>query len=89
MGVEGSYLGYETDKEILIQGIVDAYFVEDGKIVLMDYKTDRVDSDEKLIARYGKQMELYKKAIEGAEGLAVKEAVLYSFCLNREIIVAL
>ena len=89
MGVEGSYLGYETDKDILIQGIVDAYFVEDGKIVLMDYKTDRVDSDEKLIARYGKQMELYKKAIEGAEGLAVKEAVLYSFCLNREIIVAL
>lgn len=30
------------DETILVQGIIDAYFTEDGEIVLVDYKTDRV-----------------------------------------------
>ena len=30
---------YDSREEILIQGIMDAYFEEEGELVLVDYKT--------------------------------------------------
>lgn len=73
------------EDDILIQGIIDVFFEEDDGIVLVDYKTDRIDNDGQLVARYEKQMELYKDAIERTHEKKVKEIILYSFCLGREI----
>ncbi|MBP3754170.1 MAG: helicase-exonuclease AddAB subunit AddA [Lachnospiraceae bacterium] len=71
------------DKEILmIQGIIDGYFVEDEKIVLLDYKTDSVTSMDELWKRYETQMDYYKEAIESLEHLPVTERYLYSFKLG-------
>ena len=40
----------DIDEEILVQGIIDLYYItKDGKLVLLDYKTDRVKEEEKLI----------------------------------------
>ena len=72
---------------IMIQGIIDGYFEEEDGIVLMDYKTDRIESGrgEELIEKYHVQMELYKEALEKLLGKKVKECYLYSFYLGREI----
>lgn len=76
------YDTYSKEK-ILIQGIADCVFEEDGELVLVDYKTDRVNSDEELLSRYKKQIMFYKSAVEKTLGKRVKEAVLYSFYLNK------
>ena len=33
-------------ERILVQGIMDAYFMEDGELILVDYKTDKVKKGE-------------------------------------------
>lgn len=62
----------------LVQGMIDCWFIEDGKAVLIDYKSDRIDGDlavkEKVLRdRYGIQLEYYARAIEAASKLEVKE----------------
>lgn len=73
------------DKELLIiQGIIDAYFFEEGNIILLDYKTDAVSSMGELWLRYETQMDYYREALESLEGACVSERHLYSFKLNSD-----
>ena len=71
-----------------MQGIIDAYFVEDGEIVLVDYKTDRVrrGQEQKLIDLYHVQLEDYAQALERMTGKKVKEKIIYYFTLQKEIV---
>ena len=80
MSVSASSLNpvYETEEPVLIQGIIDAYFTEDGKNILVDYKTDRVRSADELIKRYGVQLRCYAEAIHRATGIPVSEMIIYS-----------
>jgi len=55
--------------------------------VLVDYKTDRVQSSKQLADRYRKQMEFYQEAVERALEKPVKEKILYSFCLQEAILI--
>ena len=71
--------------EVLLQGIIDAFIVEDDGIILVDYKTDRVKSEEELRERYQKQIMLYSDALEAILGKKVKKRVLYSFYLGEEV----
>lgn len=73
------------DEKIVIQGIADCVFAEGGAAVLVDYKTDRVSSAKKLTELYKNQLRVYKEAIEKSLELPVKEVLLYSFHLGREI----
>lgn len=72
-------------EHILLQGIIDAFFIEDDEIVLVDYKTDRVKTEDVLIGRYKKQLELYGKALESITGKRVKEKLIYSVTLGKSI----
>ena len=74
-----------TDEWTLVQGIIDAFFYEDGEIVLMDYKTDRLYREEDFRERYGIQLEYYRRALEQITGKQVKETWIYSFTLGRAI----
>ena len=73
------------EDEVLLQGIIDAFIVEDDGIILVDYKTDRVKSEEELRERYRKQIMLYSDALEAILGKKVKRRVLYSFYLGKEV----
>ena len=73
------------DNKIIMQGAVDLAFVEDGEIVIADYKTDRVKEAGKLAQMYKKQLGLYKSALEETMNLKVKEMIIYSLYLNEEI----
>lgn len=68
---------------VLIQGIADCVFEENGELVLVDYKTDKVNSEEELISLYKNQINFYKKAVSKTLKINVKEALLYSFSLDK------
>ena len=75
----------EDGEDLFLQGIIDTAFEEDGKWVLVDYKTDRVKSGEDLIKRYKIQMDLYKEALHRLTGMPVKACYIYSFRLHDAI----
>ena len=87
MGVSAKELDdkFPEDEMVLIQGIIDAWFLEGNDIVLMDYKTDHVRYEEDLVKRYKIQLDLYKRALEASTGKKVKEIFIYSFALGKEI----
>ncbi len=84
LGISASELNPDFPKEeqVLIQGIIDAYFYEEGKIVLLDYKTDSVPDMEALWNRYETQISYYTRALEQLTCKEVTEKYLYSFKLN-------
>jgi ATP-dependent helicase/nuclease subunit A len=73
----------EFDDPVLIQGIADCVFEEDGQLVLVDYKTDYVKEENELLSLYKKQVAFYKRAVEKVLQKPVKEAMLYSFSLSK------
>lgn len=75
---------WDSDEMILVQGIIDAYFEEQDEIVLLDYKTDKVDDGEKLVKKYREQLDYYQKALEQVTGKKVKEKIIYSVTLGEE-----
>ena len=75
------------EETLMVRGIIDAYFEENGEIVLLDYKTDFVNDEnkEKVISRYEKQLELYSEALEKLTGKRVKEKCIYLFGIDEVI----
>lgn len=81
---------YDEDikENILVQGIIDLYFInENGQVVLVDYKTDYVESGNEfeLVDKYKSQLNLYKQALENALGAKVDKVYIYSVYLDKEI----
>ena len=77
--------GGENVEKVILQGIIDAFIMEEEGIILVDYKTDRVKDREELKNRYQKQIDLYSEALEQILGKKVKRRVLYSFSLGEEV----
>lgn len=73
-------------EEILIQGVIDCLFKEENTWVIVDYKTDRLTEEADFRARYGVQLSLYKRAVEQMSGEKVREVIIYSSYLRKEII---
>ena len=86
---------------VFVQGIIDAFFYEtemlsgakrdggeddlrDG-IVLVDYKTDRAGDAEELVSKYRVQLDSYAEALTRVTGLEVREKIIWSVALGREI----
>ena len=78
---------FPENEKVLVQGVIDVYFEEDGKLILMDYKTDRVDTAEELIKRYKTQLDYYSEALSRLEKKPVAEVLIYSFALGEVITV--
>ena len=69
---------------MVLQGVIDAFFLEtdeEGRqyAVLLDYKTDRVDSPERLIDLYRAQLSLYAETVADILQMPVREMWLYGF----------
>ena len=78
----------EGDK-VRLQGVIDSFFYEDNEVILLDYKTDYVEqsNEEELINKYRIQIQYYKEALEKITKTKIKECYLYSFYLEKEILV--
>lgn len=77
--------GEAAEEKIVVQGIADCVFVEDGELVIVDYKTDTGVDAEALLDRYSAQLEIYREALSQALGIPVKETLLYSFFMNSTV----
>lgn len=77
-----------SEEPILVQGIVDCFFEEEGKVIIVDYKTDHIPKEggeEILRNRYKIQLDYYQRAIEQITGKKVSQRILYSFALEKEV----
>lgn len=88
IGIDREIAG--TSEMILVQGIIDAWFMEGESVILMDYKTDKVfgkKAIEELIKRYKIQLDNYAEALRRITGKLPKEKLIYSFTLGKEILI--
>ena len=77
----------DADDSVLLQGVVDCFFEEDGELVVVDFKTDHVSCaqlDERA-EYYRPQLEAYSMALTRVMGKKVKEKVLYFFSAGEEV----
>ena len=74
------YSGVEHDR-ILLQGVIDCALVEDDGITVLDFKTDRITSDnrQERVLQYSRQVDTYVKALTRIYELPVKNAYIYFF----------
>ena len=77
----------DSEEPVLIQGVIDVWFEEDGELVIVDYKTDSIKEGEEhvLLDRYQIQMLYYAQALQQITQKKVKEAVIYSLALQKEV----
>ncbi|MBR5969811.1 MAG: helicase-exonuclease AddAB subunit AddA [Lachnospiraceae bacterium] len=87
IGIPAKELDAELPEQemLLVQGVIDCYFEEEGALVLLDYKTDHVGKAQMLIDRYHTQLAYYARALTQITDLPVKERLIYSFALKETI----
>ncbi|MDF2946280.1 MAG: addA [Bacillales bacterium] len=87
------YQHISSNEKVFVKGIIDCMFEEDGELVILDFKTDKIigkykDAEtgkKKLVENYRKQLEVYKRAIEEITNKKVKECYLYLFDIDEEV----
>lgn len=83
--VKDLYNQLGSKEPMIMQGIIDVCFIEDGKYVIADYKTDKVANMQELVDQYKVQLECYQIAIKQITGKEVSEKIIYSVTLDDEV----
>ena len=75
------YPGLGPDEEVLLQGVVDLFAVENDGVTVVDFKTDHVSGNlqEERALAYRSQLQAYSAALERILELPVKRRILYFF----------
>ena len=88
MGIPAREIGpVDSDELVIVQGIMDAFFEEEGELILVDYKTDHTFSARILVEHYQKQLDYYERALTNLTGKKVREKWIYSLTMQRAILV--
>ncbi|MBR6728084.1 MAG: PD-(D/E)XK nuclease family protein, partial [Clostridia bacterium] len=84
-----------ADEQLAVQGVIDLFFTDaDGKLVLCDYKTDRLSPQAlrnpalaaaELARVHGTQLSYYARALEEICGRRPDEILIYSLHLGRDL----
>lgn len=85
-------LGTGGEEQLLLQGVADCFFEEGGELVIVDYKTDRITSEEELFLKtelYTSQLRAYAEALGRIFRKPVREAVLFFLSVGKESVVSL
>jgi ATP-dependent helicase/nuclease subunit A len=75
----------QVEDKILIQGIIDLIIIKGSEVIILDYKTSRINKSENLVKKYATQLNLYKKAWDKANSPKVTKKLIYSFHLNNTV----
>ena len=81
-------LSETSTEKTIVQGIADCVFEENGELVILDFKTDRVKDVSELVDMYKPQLDIYAHALSEIDGVPVKECILYSLCKNEAVSVS-
>ncbi|HPJ01477.1 MAG TPA: 3'-5' exonuclease [Candidatus Limiplasma sp.] len=79
----GFVLALPEEDGMLVQGVIDLCYLQDGQWVLVDYKTDAVKTPDELWVLYGAQVALYRRALKEITRLPVRSVTLYSLSLHE------
>lgn len=72
------YVAGAPAERLLVQGAIDCLFEEEGRWIVVDYKTDRIsDNIDEKIAYYRPQLEIYARGLREMTGREVSEAFLF------------
>ena len=80
--------GSASDAPVMLQGVIDCCFIEDGAWVLIDHKTTHVDASHTprtVAERYRRQLELYADALERLTGIRVSEKYVYLLSADEAV----
>lgn len=69
----------QADETVIVQGVIDLCFVENGEWVVVDYKTDNVKKADAQQAaeKYRVQLSMYARALTDITQIPVKQKVIY------------
>ena len=77
---EQSYIIEEKNQ--VVHGFMDLVIYKDNEIIIVDFKTDAVDNEQKLIDLYTIQLQTYKKAMKKLTNLPINTCI-YSFSISK------
>ena len=80
--------GEEAEETVIVDGTADLAFEENGKLVVVDYKTDSRVTEDILRERYSGQLAVYAKCLSELLNIEVKETLIYSFSLGKTVEIA-
>ncbi len=80
-----SLTGEAACETVVVDGVADLAFVENGELVIVDYKTDRAVSAQELAERYKGQLAVYRRCLSKALEIKVKQTLIYSFSLGKTV----
>ncbi len=79
-------------KDVMVQGVIDCCFEENGKMILVDYKSSFIHPGlpieaelNRIREEYKVQIELYSEALNKGTGMEVSEAYLYLFTVSEAL----
>ncbi len=82
---EFNFLKESDGVEVMVQGVIDCFFREGDKYVLVDYKNSYINPErreeglKRIKEAYSSQVELYREALQLIKGAEVAESYLYLF----------
>ena len=80
--VKTSDLGVAAEEEqILLQGVIDCFVIEEDGLTILDFKTDRKPKPENYVSQLG----AYEKALSRIYQMPVKQKILYFFATGETI----
>ena len=77
---EQSYIIEEKNQ--VVHGFMDLVIYKKDEVIIVDFKTDAVDNEQKLIDLYAIQLQTYKKAMKKLTNLPIN-TYIYSFSLSK------
>jgi ATP-dependent helicase/nuclease subunit A len=83
--LEEVYPNAQGQEQVMLQGIIDCLFLDGGKLIMLDFKTDR---SLRLFPAYRKQLHLYQRAVERLFGRSVDQAYLSFIALKQDIMLS-
>ena len=84
-----TYYPQAGDEQVLLQGVTDCCLFQNGKLTVIDFKTDRVRPGEeaKAAARYQGQLDAYSLALSRIFETPVEKKLLYFFATDAIVAV--
>ena len=78
---------YQSEHEVLLQGVIDCLIIKDGYATIVDYKTDKVEkgNEKEHALRYIKQLDIYSEAVERIMGIKVTRKIIHFFETNTNV----
>jgi ATP-dependent helicase/nuclease subunit A len=75
------------DGSDLIEGVIDLVFEEEGGLVIVDYKTDRITAEQAVAqaAHHAPQLQLYGRGLAQAWGVSVKERLVLFTSIGQSV----